>query len=951
MSAPSLLPAESVIAGYTVEDVLGRGATAVVYRATSPERDGPVALKLITADACRGEDGRGRLEREARLAAAVVHRGILPVYEIGEHEGRSFVAMKLAPGDLAARLRGEGRLEPARAVALVAQLASALDAAHAHGLVHRDVKPSNVLLEEDEGAERAYLADFGVARATFSGLDLPPGELVGTVGYASPEQIRGEPVDRRTDVYALGCLLHECLTGRVPYASRDALAMLWEHLHGDTPRPSMLVPDLPSTLDEVVRRALAKSPEARFASAGELSEAVRAAFERRSSHPKSAARTPAANTNPMLPTTSFLGREEELREADGLLRRARLVTIAGPGGAGKTRFALELAERARAKRYDDYRNGVFSCFLSSLRDPDLVVPSIAQALSMPEQPGRSAVEAVASQIGTRRVLLLLDNLEHLLPAAAALAQLLAACPSLTLLVTSRARLHVAAEAAYELPPLAPGESVALFCNRAACEPSGPITELCSRLEGLPLAIELAAAGTSLLSPKQLLARLSSRLDLLRSDDRDADPRHQTLRTTISWSHELLSPSEQRLLARLSVFRGGSTLDAATHVAGGRLDVLESLVDKNLLRRTGGRFWMLETIREYAAERLEASGEADELGRRHAEHFLSLAEEAEPKLRGGESSGEWVERLEEEQGNLRAALDWLEAAGERRLGLQLAGTLSQFWYLAGHVAEGAHRLGRALRASPESAPARAKALRAAAVMALAGGDAATGRLYAQEALAACRKLGDTEGLAHVGFILGHAAADEEALLEAEQHFEKSVRLFRELGDEHYTLLAAYNLGEVVALQGDVDRARASHEQNLADARRLFDRRIVALSLIQLASIDADKGRLEDALSMLAESLELSQGLGVRVEVVDTISRFASILARRGEAEATVQLLASSEALRDEIGSTSLPLTAKRNEETLLAIRPGLDGPAFLDAWEQGRALSIDEAVTLALEFTT
>jgi non-specific serine/threonine protein kinase len=299
--------------------------------------------------------------------------------------------------------------------------------------------------------------------------------------------------------------------------------------------------------------------------------------------------------------------------------------------------------------------------------------------------------------------------------------------------------------------------------------------------------------------------------------------------------------------------------------------------------------------------------------------------------------------------MRAALDWLETAGEPRLALQLAGTLSQFWYLAGRPAEGAQTLARALRASDESTPERGKALRAAAVMAITSGDVAAGRRYAEQAGAVCHELGDQWGLAHIDFVLGHAAADEGSFPAAERHLEESTRRFRELGDDHYAQLAAYNLAEVIALQ-DQHRARPLLEQTIADARRVSDRRIVALSLVQLAAISADDGRLDDAVSMLAESLDLFQGLGVRVETVDAISRFASVLARKGEVEVAAQLLASSEALREEIGSTSLPFAAKRNEETLLAIRPQLDEPVFAGAWEQGRALSLDEAVALALENT-
>jgi non-specific serine/threonine protein kinase len=936
MSSRGVLPADNVIAGYTIEEVLGRGATAVVYRATTPDRDEPVALKLLRVDASRGDDGQERFEHEARLAAAVVHRGILPVYEVGGHDGLSFVAMKLAPGDLAARLRSEGRLEPPRAVALVSQLASALDAAHAHGLVHRDVKPSNVLLEEHDGEEHAYLADFGLARATFADRDLLPGELVGTVGYASPEQIRGEPVDRRTDVYALGCLLHECLTGRVPYASRDALTTLWGHLHDDPPQPIALVPDLPRAFDEVVRCALAKRPEARFASAGELAEAARTALEGRPSL-KSA-------------TSSFLGREEELRAADLLLRGARLVTIAGPGGAGKTRFALELASRAHEERFVDRGDGIFCCFLSSLRDPDLVVPTIAQALSLPEQPGKSAVEAVASQIGSRHILLVLDNLEHLLAARTELEQLLAACPSLTLLVTSRERLHLAAEAAYELPPLAPDDSVALFCNRASCEPSEAIAELCSRLEGLPLAIELAAARTALLSPAQLLARLSSRFELLQSDDRDADPRHQTLWATIAWSHDLLSASEQCLFARLSVFRGGCTLDAAEQVAGAGLGLLESLVDKNLLRHAEGRFSMLDTIREHAAERLESSAEADELRSRHVDFFLAFAEQAEPNLRWSGRPSEWLARLQAERDNLRAALDRLADRQETDAALRLAAALGRFWVMTGRLVEGRQRLERALAAGRSPTRARADALSSLAVATL-GTDPAVALSSAKEALAIDEDLGEDWRAAYAGFLLGQAAALLLDFDTAQQALSESLRRFRELGDDHYTLLATDGLAGVYDELHDVASARPLHEENLRRARALGNRRIVALALDQLASYARDDGRIGDALAMLRESLEILRDLDDRLGIGENLARFARVFSVSGRAETAAEILGALESLYDEASGDVLLWVARQNDETRASICTQLSDETFSTASERGRTLTIAEAVALALELST
>jgi predicted ATPase/class 3 adenylate cyclase len=650
-------------------------------------------------------------------------------------------------------------------------------------------------------------------------------------------------------------------------------------------------------------------------------------------------------TNLPVPPTPFLGRERELGEVLDLLSRddVRLLTLTGPGGTGKTRLAAQAAGLAAG----DYPDGVWWVPLARLRDPSLVPAAVAQAVGSKAD--------LAEHIADKRLLLLLDNFEQVIDAAHDLAALLPVCPKADLLVTSREPLHISGEQEYAVLPFAREESLDFFQARARAvkpdfEANGTLGEICRRLDDLPLALELAAARVKALTPAQILTRLEQHLPLLSGVARDVPERQRTLTATISWSHELLSPSEQRLFARLSVFRGGCTLEAVEEVADDELDVLQSLVDKSLLRHTGDRFWMLETIRAYAAEQLERSGEAPALGARHAEYFLALAQAVEPSLRGTESSRESVDRLERENDNLRAALDWYEATGDRLAGLRLAGALSQFWYLNGHLAEGKRRLASALGADGEPTPARAKALRAAAVLVIAGGDTATGRLHAEEALAVCQELGDAWGVAHVSFILGHAAADDEALPEAVRYFEEAVRRFRELGDEHYALLARHNLAEVTQIQGDLDRARVLHEENLADARRLSDQRIVALSLLQLASHRGDEADVEDALSMLAEALEIFHALGVRLESVDALSRFASTLALTGRDETTAKLLASSETHRNEIGSASLALVAKRNEQTRSAIESRLDPAALAVAWEEGTALSIEEAIELALELS-
>ena len=648
-------------------------------------------------------------------------------------------------------------------------------------------------------------------------------------------------------------------------------------------------------------------------------------------------------TNLPVPSTPFLGRERELSEVLKLLSRedVRILTLTGPGGTGKTRLAAQVAGLASGR----YPHGVWWVPLAPLRDPELVLATAGQVLG--------SKNGLAEHIADKRLLLLFDNFEHVVDAAVDLAALLTSSPHLELLVTSREPLHITGEHEYPVPPFMHEEGVGFFLARAwAVEPDFPadeaVPEICRRLDNLPLALELAAARVKVLSAKQILARLDQRLPLLTGGARDAPERQHTLRATIEWSHELLSKAEQQLFARLSVFAGGCTLEAAEDVTKADVDVLQSLVDKSLLRHTSERFWMLETISEYAAERLDEVGEVDALQRRHAEHFLALAEKAEPNLLVSGDSSEWLDRLESEHDNLRAAFDRLEDAGESEHALRLAAALAQFWYLRGHVAEGRRRLEGTLGASGTPTAARAKALSGAAVMALESGDAMRTRLRAEEGLAVYSGLGDAWGAAHSRFLLGHAALDQGDSATAQQLFRESRRGFRELGDEHYTLLATYNLAVVIEALGDLKRARALQEDCLRRAREQSDDRIVAYSLDQLASYTRDEGRVEDALAMLAESLRIRCALDDPIAIAENLGRVASTFAVAGMAGTAALLLSSSEALREQIGSSSVPSVAKMNEETLTAIHMQLDEAAFAEAWERGRTLTLDEAVAVALD---
>jgi predicted ATPase len=643
-----------------------------------------------------------------------------------------------------------------------------------------------------------------------------------------------------------------------------------------------------------------------------------------------------SNTNLPRPASTFVGREAEVQAVVELLRDgARLLTLTGPGGSGKTRLALEAA----ASLVPAFKAGVFWVGLAPLRDPALVSETIGQVLG--------AKDGLAEHIGEREMLLLIDNLEHVVAAAPELATLVEACPHLRLLITSRERLRVQGEVEYPVAPLAEQEAVDLFCARARVDADDTIRQLCGALDNLPLAIELAAARVSVLSPAQILERLSQRLDLLKGG-RDADPRQQTLRATIEWSFALLNTGEQRLFARLAVFAGGCRLEAAEKVADADLDPLQSLVDKNLLRHGEERFWMLETIREFATARLEASSEAAELRRRHADYFLALAEEAEPHLRGLNPE-EWVNRLAGEHDNLRAALDWFEASAAGEEALRLAGALDEFWCAREHWPEGQRYLERLLDgAEGGSTRVRAKALIGAAHLARDSGNAVAATERAREGLAIYEAVGDRRETVKGLFYLGASEADQRNFEAAREHFEQSAQLANELGDEPTELFANRMLAWVYYELGDRAQAVALHEAQLSRARALDMRDLVASILGALAAYAVDDGRVNDAAPIAAESIRMMLDLDQPQGVATEICRGAAVLALAGEGRMATELIASAVAFHEEAGLGILPYLAEENERTLTQIHSQLDAAAFDDAWERGRRLSVEDAAALALD---
>jgi len=671
-------------------------------------------------------------------------------------------------------------------------------------------------------------------------------------------------------------------------------------------------------------------------------------------------------TNLPLQPTPLVGREREIQELADLLRRpqTRIVSLTGTGGTGKTRLGLHAA----AELLDEFPDGVFFVALAPLADADLVLPTIAQTLGVPARRG----EALAAYVRDRQLLLVLDNFEHVIEAAPLVGAIAGGGSAAKVLVTTRAPLRLAGEQVYPVSPLETPEghddlerllrceSVALFAARSRSVRSDfvitdanarAVAEVCKALEGLPLAIELAASRVAVLPPATMLERLDDRLQLLKGGVRDVPERQRTMRATIDWSYDLLEPEQQQLFTRIAVFAGGFTLKAGESVCGAGLDVVDALASltENGLVRLGGtdeepRFTMLETIGAYAAERLEESGCAEDLRRRHAEHFLALAEEAEPHLRG--SPGDWLDRLEDEHDNFRSALDGLEASGASERRLRLAGALWRFWYLKGHLAEGSRRLESALLAEPQSTAARAKALNGAAVMAVNLVDSATAKLRAEEGVALHRTLGDRWGAAYAGFMLGNAHRLEGADTAARPLFEESARVFRDLGDEHSALLVSRNLVGTYDALGDRRRARELSEDNLRRARATDNERIEASTLGVLATIALEEGRIAEAASMLKTSLGIHDRLGDFLDTAVDLARFAVVLACQGKGLTAARLLGSLGSARDEIGLRRAAVD-ELSEEALSIVRAQVDAAALDDASEQGRTLTLPEAVTLAL----
>ncbi len=992
--------------GFEDAEEIGHGGFGVVFRCTQVGLDRTVAVKVLTAEL--DADNQARFFREQQVMGRLTeHPNIVTVLQAGvTASGRPYLVMPYHRlGSLDAWIRREGPVPIETALWVGVKIAGALESAHRLGIVHRDVKPGNILLSE---YGEPALTDFGIARIA-GRFHTPTGVVTGSPAFTAPEVLSGEAVTLAADVYGLGATLFAALTGHAAFERGSGEQVVAQFLRITVaPVPDLRAGGIPEDVAAVVESAMNRDRHAR-PSAARLGEAIRGvqrhhgyqagdvAVQHRKpgvasgllfdqqlgSVPPETAGNRGSNGELPLELTSFVNRRAEMTKIRNLLSVSRLVTLAGIGGVGKTRLALRAASSARR----DFADGVWMIELASVRDPALLADVVAAALGLRDDSARPMREVLVEFLRSRETLLVLDNGEQVVEALASLVEtLLLACPGLRTLVTSRELLDIAGESVLRVAPLTvPGtdgeptlrglpkyDAVTLFAARAAAVVPGfevsednktAVAGICSRLEGLPLAIELAAARMRTMSPEQILARLTDRYALLTrsTSSRTAPRRQQTLRWCIDWSHELCTPVEQRLWARLSVFACTFELDAAEQICGADLvpesllDALSSLVDKSIVLREEldgvVRFRMLGTVRDYGREQLQESGEDLDLRRRHRDWYQRLALDAEAGWIS-ERQLDWLARLDRAQPNLRAALEFCMADDTRESGeaaLRTAAALWMLWTFRGLYGEGRRCLDRALaHPAARSIPDRIRALNASIAMAASQRDlqSADSRLEQAHALAEQDLTPTNQAL--IAYADGLVALYRDEPAHAVSFLENAVDMLGSNRQGYLHLSALMLLGWAHTRQGDISQAIKCHERIISITEACGESLYRSTALWGLGIAVWQQGQRSRAQELLQESLRVNRRVCSPVIVAFDLEGLAWTVADDDSERAAVLMGAAESLLRPTSGvSIFFPELSHAHEECERIVRRVLGVQRFDAAFRRGQVMEMNAAVANAL----
>ena len=960
---------------------LGQGGMGEVYLAEDSKLKRRVALKVLPEEMSSDRERLERFQREAEAVAALNHPNIVHIYSIESAGDLNFLTMELVEGKTLGELTPGGGLALNRFFEVAVPLADALAAAHAKGITHRDLKPANIMVT-DEG-RRVKILDFGLAKLQqggegfADGTELPTqgmtreGAVLGTIPYMSPEQLGGEAVDSRTDIFSLGIVLYEMATGKRPFTG-DNNARLASEILTRSPDPVTELRDgLPRHLDRIITRCLAKDPGERYQRALDVHSELKG-LQRE----LAAGLTDSQASSLPSQATPFIGRRQELAALTDLLRcdDVRLVTLTGPGGIGKTRLSLQVT----ADVLDEFEHGAVFVELAPITDIDLVITTIAGTLGVSEAGDEPLLDTLTRYLNKKQMLLVIDNFEHVIAAASVVGDLIGGAPDLKIMTTSRELLGVYGEHDYPVPPLglpedsrpqtvaavSQYEAVSLFIQRAKAAQSGfelteanapAIAEICTRLDGLPLAIELAAARIRLFEPETLRARLSDSLKTLTSGARNLPQRQKTIRNTIQWSYDLLDEDEQVLFSRLGVFQGGRSIDAAEAVCGPGLaidvvDGLESLLNKSLLQREKGpegetRFVMLETIYAFASERLDEGDEADELRKRHALYFAAMVEPASRKLTGHEQ-GVWLNRLTLDYENFRKAMDWTLGGGDVQIGLRIVAALGGYWRHKSRLQEGQRWLRPALDLADQAPdPIQGELYAWAGYMAFSLHESAECKRWFEKALVVERKLNNRSKVASILINLGFLTGK---LSDINIRFtEEGLALAREIGDREIVSSGLNVLGEIFRMQGDYAAAKQVYEECLPITRETGNQLRETMIMGNLGVVAFNLGDFEQARALDLEAYKLALEIKNDYLIRSALSYSGGYLGVLGQPERAVRLMSAGDTQLAAIGSRRQAADQHEIDKLIALVRNQLDDETFDRLWAEGESMSLADAIELVL----